>query len=1485
MADFEPHAAGLRAVANHVGQVSGGPVVMAGSITTGNIYLSTPAADGMTRGRECHISVDVEYADSGNLRLRYAFGDDERDYVVELDEHTVEGLLDVDRRYRQVVAARPAERHRLLVDCGTALYSFLDTPRGLLTARRRVVGGSWDSAVLSLATGERFAHLPWELLHDGTQFLVAGAVPVVVVRSVARGGPARRPPTRPLRVLYMACSPVGQLPAIDYDAEHDVMMSLGRSYPLEPHVDDRGSLDGLADRLGEYEYGHFDVVHLSAHVGRSRGQVALATEGHAGEQVDVGVEAVQDALRGSGVSVLFVSGGPTGDTSTTAELAARLAGAPVPVVLGWTTPPGEVAATGAVAVFYRLLAQGRTVAEAVRATCRALLDRDDSSWHALRVFVAGDLPGAVVAAARSGNATAPARSLPHPVAGGRDDTWRGFVGRRRELQEAVRLLGRSADPDPVGVALCGMGGLGKTRLARQVEHRLAADYDVVRVERGLTEAALLQAIDGDAERGLDLLDVPADLSLPDRLTLFLRRHSQRGRKLLLFELDEFEHAFEPGDGGPHTINLVNGRPETGADASATLAALVHAVRTCGYGPHRILMTSRYVPDLPCLRHFAIHHLSTLGKPDLERLVHRLTGGAATLGGIDLAEVMDAAGDNTRLVEWMVKTAQHEVRIAPDALRAVLRQGRAEFLENDVFAPMLLDAVSGAERRVLEAAAPFRTPVPAAVLGRLCGTDIGDTPRRLADLGLLEARIGSGGDRFALPGVLRFRFASQDGDAAHRARHAAAARELAVELGDLNEIEDFTALDVPVVREVHRLARLGADLTLEVDTAVALAEWELFSLRFGEARRICEQMLVRLHDLGHRNHLLYVTLAEALLESGQPGAGPLLDKALEVCPPDAWTDRAGILSVRGFWTAGYLAGPALPALDEAIALARAHGPRTVLAFALRTKARMLAERREQGRQEQVPALLAEALDLVPGRGLLRAGVLLDRAISFHLPRGDIESAWQDLRVALAINEEVGTSAHQAVTLLTMADSALAAGHPDLAARCVEEASQRSTTPRVGIGCDLVRGDIELGRGSAVTARAHHESARARARGTGHLRQQLRALDGLRRVHALTGDRDAAERVRREQDRVAHRLQEPTALIGVLIESVVEERAAGTMDGSTAVARAREAATLASVADLPEHEIRAWQLFLDHADEAAVPAYELEAPLRRLLALLDADDRGRVAQTTRRLGLLLLRTERFAEARSALESALEHYERNGLHESVAEIHERLADVARGVGRSDAAQRHLRAATLRRLEVRSHGAAARTLRVLAAVQRDESPDPSRTTLRFARRLARLAPSGLLEGLVLLDQATSAAGDEATTLRRMAVAAELRSRAVQVDVATGLIGHVDPDQGGDFLQAVHRLRAEVETDSGWTLPRVLVTADDDLGPGRFVIRVWGDPVVEYEVGGASDPTGFIVAQLRVVTRTHRTVLLLPEPPPPFEAGVDECSPADIIDYLGGRP
>src|SRR3712207_1342042 len=87
-------------------------------------------------------------------------------------------------------------------------------------------------------------------------------MPVRTASSRDRG--ARVAANRPLRVLFMASSPIEVEPVLDFEGEEAVILDAATGR-VEVVVEESGSLAGLASVLEWFGAGYFDVLHLSGH--------------------------------------------------------------------------------------------------------------------------------------------------------------------------------------------------------------------------------------------------------------------------------------------------------------------------------------------------------------------------------------------------------------------------------------------------------------------------------------------------------------------------------------------------------------------------------------------------------------------------------------------------------------------------------------------------------------------------------------------------------------------------------------------------------------------------------------------------------------------------------------------------------------------------------------------------------------------------------------------------------------------------------------------------------------------------------------------------------------------------------------------------------------------------------------------------------------------------------------------------------------------
>jgi hypothetical protein len=164
---------------------------------------------------------------------------------------------------------------RLAVDytiTGQKLYNWLDGSDRLLSRTMQQYPG--ESVVLAIAAAESLAHLPWEVLHDGNSFLVARIPAVVPVRWVSSDTKKLsiegEPENRALQVLFMATSPLGIEPVLDFEAEEGRILEATARQPLALVVQESGCLTELGYLIDDYGKGAAGVSAV-----RRRGGKAL----------------------------------------------------------------------------------------------------------------------------------------------------------------------------------------------------------------------------------------------------------------------------------------------------------------------------------------------------------------------------------------------------------------------------------------------------------------------------------------------------------------------------------------------------------------------------------------------------------------------------------------------------------------------------------------------------------------------------------------------------------------------------------------------------------------------------------------------------------------------------------------------------------------------------------------------------------------------------------------------------------------------------------------------------------------------------------------------------------------------------------------------------------------------------------------------------------------------------------------------------------
>ncbi len=747
-------------------------------------------------------------------------------------------------------------------------------------------------------------HLPWEVLHDGSSFLVQRVPAIVPVRWVSDNTVKKltidgEPENRALQVLFMATSPLNVEPVLDFEGEEARILEATARQPLGLTVEESGCLSELGYLVNSHDKDYFDVLHLSGHATLQDGQPRFVTETLTGEAYFASAADIAQELQFRLPKLIFLSGcrtGQAGNSGSVPSMAEELLQAGAKAVLGWGQSVLDLDAIAAATALYQELSAGKQIVEAVACTYQALIKNKARDWHLLRLYAAGDLPSALVTPLRTrGRKPAPAPSVTtqflDPAGKVKVPTRESFVGRRRQLQNCLRVLTQS--PDEVGVLIHGMGGLGKSSLAARLCDRLPTFERVIwvgHIDEGNLVSRLAEKLD-DNEQRQSLQNYDEELKF--RLRRVLQQLHEEAKPFLLV-LDDFEVNLEPR----------NESYVLQAEAAEVLKALVWAIRE-NYTSHRIIITCRYDFEFSQLQYFYKQPLDALQGADLRKKFNRLTAFGAK-SQVDEALKLQAqklADGNPRLLEWLDKILQNKT-VDRAAILQRLAADPVE-LREQVLAEALLQQMDETMREMLSRGLVFELPVPREALAAVCESipSLEDYINRAVALGLLEV---SHDQALRVPRILPVQLAG-DGEGLYKQAAEVLYRLWweEVDRAELRWIAKIPAIfDYPFnwvkvsqstrderVLEIHRLALQGREERIGVKTGLAIAKLGNYRNQWQTVCKICEDTLRITEDYRILNNL---AIAEGHLGNVEK-ALESCHKALKLCPPEDEEEKASILS--------------------------------------------------------------------------------------------------------------------------------------------------------------------------------------------------------------------------------------------------------------------------------------------------------------------------------------------------------------------------------------------------------------------------------------------------------------------------------------------------------------------------------------------------------------------------------------------------------------
>ncbi|MEA5463831.1 tetratricopeptide repeat protein [Leptothoe sp. PORK10 BA2] len=876
---------------------------------------------------------------------------------------------------------------------GQRLYQWLDGSDRWLAGQ---LSNEPDLTVLAIAAAGRLAHLPWEVLHDGQEFLVAKlARAVVPVRwsgtgtqplTVAEAEPANRA----LNVLFMATSPTGVEPELDFEAEEGRILTATKRQPLALTVEESGCLEELQNLVASHDRGWFDVLHLTGHAGHTDDGPIFITETELGQRRDATAQDIAKAVQFRFPAVVFLSGcrtGQSGKAGTVPSMAAQLLGHGAGAVLGWGQPVLDQDGTTAAAALYGGLAAAKSLPEALALTYQAMLEAKARDWHLLRLYVAAAIPGALVTPMRTqGRKKAPKPSvvsvfLDQDGVGRAVAGRESFVGRRRELQACLRALMPYGEEEALGVLLHGMGGNGKSTLALRLCDRLTGYEKVVWIgpvdENGLVNRLADQVKGADLQQRLRQTDEPLKYRLE---AVFGQLETP-----LLLVLDDFEQNLE-------TENPQRLKP----GIADLLKAMLWAIEQTD-SDHRLLITCRYEFEFSGLSQIYRQPLATFKGANLEKKCSRLAAFQPGSGvdGVLQTKAKELSDGNPRLLEWLSKVLVDQ-RTDTEAILAAMAEKTEEFREN-ILAETLLGQQSAEMREFLSRGLVYELPVPREAM-----LAVGDGERhieRAVALGLMERTTE---DSLRVPRVLPLEVPES------KELAGLAAKELYrlwwQEAEGSSEVQRL---------EIHRLAMVGEEGEIVVEIANRLAGQFRVKSRYQEAVNLCQKSLqvTTSYKLSHE-------LATSAREIGEVDlALTFFDQALETCPDDDELLKAAIFHESAILKAGQgdVEG-AIALYQQSLAIKEKIGDAQGKAATLHQMAILKAN---QGDVEGAIALYQQSLAITEKIGDVKtkAATLHEMAI-LKANQGDVEGAIALFQQSFFITEKIGNEKGKAATLHQM-----------------------------------------------------------------------------------------------------------------------------------------------------------------------------------------------------------------------------------------------------------------------------------------------------------------------------------------------------------------------------------------------------------------------------------------------------------------------------------
>ena len=589
---------------------------------------------------------------------------------------------------------------------GQLLFALLNGTGDLLTNLLKDRLETGDQSPLFLQLPKDLHDLPFEIIYENGFLAIRHQLAIVRQVSPRNLRNPEGPAKRPVRILFMACSPQDGGPTLAYEAEEEAIVRVMEEdkLPVDLQFEDSGSLNGL--KLALREFRPTDVMHLSGHAGVVEQDPVFEMETDTGLRKWVTPAQFWRSLERHPPRLLFLSGCETGATKGTAadSFAREMVVRGIPRVIGWGLPVSDGGAIRFAKSLYGLLADGSAPEMAVAHARRELAD-DYETWCQLRVFCDGTPPRPLTDPEERVVFRTPRKARYHLLQQSQVKVLEyGFVGRRRQLQTGIAVL-KGHMADKYGLLLTGPAGIGKSTLTGKIVERLGK-LPLLVYSGEISQNGIVQRLQDffDRHRNREAGAIlGTDASYESRVKDLFAGPFRQVPALIIF--DDFERGNLEPSGLGHCLK---------AGKAALLAPLLEAL-PWAEGNTRIIITSRYPFELEAkgsewvgTRLKAIALMSLRGV-DLAKKKRFLTHLSASPHH---QVFQDLSGGNPRLLEWFETLAEQKAITDLDRLRQALAQQSEKYI-HQYLADLLVAAQEPAFEGFLAKAAVYRLPLPAA----------------------------------------------------------------------------------------------------------------------------------------------------------------------------------------------------------------------------------------------------------------------------------------------------------------------------------------------------------------------------------------------------------------------------------------------------------------------------------------------------------------------------------------------------------------------------------------------------------------------------------------------------------------------------------------------------------------------------------------------------------------------------------------------------